>query len=102
MTKKITLTIVSRYWGEVSYEDLPSEELGNGLAVAHSSLWKWAVFDVKSGLLVASGCRTKYLALEKYQTLIKDKEKMANLEKSRKSLTYKDRCLDLERHRMYR
>ena len=101
MTNKKTLSVASRYWGELQFEDLPSEELEHGLAIANSPIFHWVIFDIKSGLTIVRGCRTRKIALEEYEEFITDKDSMNRLDKSRASLTYKDRCLELERHKLY-
>ena len=100
--KRKTLSIVHRGTEDFLFEDLPAEELGNGLAIGKSAYNLWCIFDVKSGLLVISNKTTKKVALMKYEQLIHDKERMEKVAKARESLTYKDRVLAMELHAHYR
>lgn len=85
------------------YEDLMAYPLDNGLAIAKSRVkHRWIIFDIKSGLSVFSRYnKSKEKTLEEFNQWL-DEEKLARLEKNRHTLSYNGRCLEMERHSMYR
>lgn len=101
MKKKIlSITILTQEG--ITYEDIPSEELENGFALAKSKLSNWCVFDIKSGLTLFTNKKTRKEALEKFAKMMNDSERVKRIESARNSLTYKDRCLAMELHAQYR
>lgn len=100
-SEKLSITLPPYY--EEEFEDLTAYHLENGLAVGHSlSFNKWIVFDIKSGLGVSISGKTRSEAITSFNIRSQSKGFWDKLDKARNTLSYKNYCLAMEKHSMYR
>lgn len=105
MTKKI-YSIRVHSWDGVEWDDCFAQSLADceveGLAIAHSKILNRSViFDVASGLMVYSSPNSMKRTKEYFCRTWLTEEKIKKINSARNSLMYKQRCLELESHKMY-
>lgn len=105
MSKKI-YSIRVHSWDGVEWDDCFAQSLVDceveGLAIAHSKILNRSViFDVASGLMVYSSTNSMKRTKEYFCRTWLTEERIKKINSARNTLMYKQRCLELESHKMY-